>query len=92
MNRLPISYYNKSTTGDILSRVTNDVDTIGQALNQSVGTLVTALALFVGSLIMMFKTNVIMTITAIVATVIGFGLMAAIMKNLKSIFKASKNI
>ncbi|MEK5029545.1 ABC transporter ATP-binding protein [Paenibacillus sp. FSL M7-1046] len=90
MNRLPISYYNKSTTGDILSRVTNDVDTIGQALNQSVGTLVTALALFVGSLIMMFKTNVIMTITAIVATVIGFGLMAAIMKKSQKYFQSQQ--
>lgn len=90
MNRLPISYYNKSTTGDILSRVTNDVDTIGQALNQSIGTLVTALALFVGSLIMMFKTNVIMTITAIVATVIGFGLMAAIMKKSQKYFQSQQ--
>ncbi|MEK4063987.1 MULTISPECIES: ABC transporter ATP-binding protein [Paenibacillus] len=90
MNRLPISYYNKSTTGDILSRVTNDVDTIGQALNQSVGTLVTALALFVGSLIMMFKTNVIMTITAIVATVIGFGLMAVIMKKSQKYFQSQQ--
>lgn len=90
MNRLPISYYNKSTTGDILSRVTNDVDTIGQALNQSVGTLVTALALFVGSLLMMFKTNVIMTITAIVATVIGFGLMAAIMKKSQKYFQSQQ--
>ncbi|ASA21577.1 ABC transporter ATP-binding protein [Paenibacillus donghaensis] len=90
MNRLPISYYNKSTTGDILSRVTNDVDTIGQALNQSVGSLVTALALFVGSIIMMFKTNVLMTLTAIVATVIGFGLMAAIMKKSQKYFQSQQ--
>ncbi|MTL35189.1 ABC transporter ATP-binding protein, partial [Turicibacter sanguinis] len=46
INKLPMSYYNKTTTGDILSRVTNDVDTIGQTLNQSVGTLVTAICLF----------------------------------------------
>lgn len=90
MNRLPISYYNKSTTGDILSRVTNDVDTIGQALNQSVGTLVTAIALFAGSIIMMFKTNVIMTLTAIVATIIGFGLMAAIMKKSQKYFQSQQ--
>ncbi|UQZ36802.1 ABC transporter [Paenibacillus sp. PK3_47] len=91
MNRLPISYYNKSTTGDILSRVTNDVDTIGQALNQSVGTLVTALALFIGSIIMMFKTNVLMTLTAIAATVIGFGLMAAIMKKSQKYFQSQQD-
>lgn len=90
MNRLPISYYNKSTTGDILSRVTNDVDTIGQALNQSVGTLVTAIALFVGSMVMMFKTNVLMTLTAIAATVIGFGLMAVIMKKSQKYFQSQQ--
>ncbi|MEK3862211.1 ABC transporter ATP-binding protein [Paenibacillus sp. FSL H7-0716] len=90
MNKLPISYYNNSTTGDILSRVTNDVDTIGQALNQSVGTLVTALALFTGSIIMMFKTNVIMTITAVVATIVGFGLIAAIMKKSQKYFQSQQ--
>lgn len=86
INRLPISYYNKSTTGDILSRVTNDVDTIGQAMNQSIGMLVTALSMLVGSLVMMLKTNVIMTVTAIVATLIGFGLMGAIMKKSQKYF------
>lgn len=90
MNRLPISYYNKSTTGDILSRVTNDVDTIGQALNQSVGTLVTALSLFVGSIVMMLKTNWIMTVTAIVATIIGFGLMTVIMKKSQKYFQSQQ--
>jgi ATP-binding cassette subfamily B protein len=79
INRLPMWFYNKTTTGDVLSRVTNDVDTIGQSLNQSVGTLVSAITLLVGSLIMMLKTNVIMTITAIVATFVGFVLMMLIM-------------
>lgn len=79
INRLPMWFYNKTTTGDVLSRVTNDVDTIGQSLNQSVGTLVSAITLLVGSLVMMLKTNVIMTITAIVATCIGFVLMMLIM-------------
>ncbi|RCX23735.1 ATP-binding cassette subfamily B protein [Fontibacillus phaseoli] len=90
INRLPISYYNKSTTGDILSRVTNDVDTIGQAMNQSVGMLVTAVSMFLGSIIMMFKTNVLMTLTAIVATVIGFGMMAAIMKKSQKYFQSQQ--
>ncbi|AIQ37803.1 ABC transporter ATP-binding protein [Paenibacillus sp. FSL R5-0345] len=90
MNRLPISYYNKSATGDILSRVTNDVDTIGQALNQSIGTVVTAVAMFIGSIIMMLRTNVIMTITAVVATIIGFGLMAIIMKKSQKYFASQQ--
>ncbi|SET06245.1 ABC transporter ATP-binding protein [Paenibacillus sp. NFR01] len=90
MNRLPISYYNNSTTGDILSRVTNDVDTIGQAMNQSVGTLVTAVSLFVGSIVMMLKTNWIMTLTAVVATFIGFGLMTVIMKKSQKYFQSQQ--
>lgn len=72
-------YYNRTTTGDILSRVTNDVDTIGQSLNQSIGNLVHAIVLFLGSLFMMIKTNGILTITAMFSTLIGFVLMFAIM-------------
>ncbi|OZQ63974.1 ABC transporter [Paenibacillus sp. VTT E-133280] len=90
MNKLPISYYNKSATGDILSRVTNDVDTIGQSMNQSIGNVVTAIAMFVGSIVMMLKTNVIMTLTAIVATIIGFGLMVVIMKKSQKYFASQQ--
>lgn len=79
INRLPMWYYNKTTTGDVLSRVTNDVDTIGQSLNQSVGNLVSSVILFAGSLIMMLKTNLIMTAAGVLATLIGFVLMFAIM-------------
>lgn len=79
INRLPIWYYNRTTTGDVLSRVTNDVDTIGQSLNQSLGTLVSAIVLFFGSLFMMIKTNGIMTITAVLASLLGFVLMFTIM-------------
>lgn len=78
INRLPMAYYNKTSTGDVLSRVTNDVDMISQSLNQSVGNLIHAVTLFLGSLIMMLKTNVIMALTAVVATAIGFGLMTLI--------------
>jgi ATP-binding cassette, subfamily B, multidrug efflux pump len=90
MNKLPISYYNKSATGDILSRVTNDVDTIGQSMNQSIGNVVTAVAMFVGSIVMMLKTNVIMTLTAILATIIGFGLMVVIMKKSQKYFASQQ--
>ncbi|MBQ8993206.1 MAG: ABC transporter ATP-binding protein, partial [Turicibacter sp.] len=86
INRLPMSYYNNTTTGDILSRVTNDIDMIGQTLNQSIGTLVSAICLFLGSLIMMFTTNVTLTITAILPTVIGFVFMSLIMKKSQKYF------
>ena len=72
INTLPMWYYNKTTTGDVLSRVTNDVDTIGQSLNQSIGTLVTSVTLLGGALIMMFITNVVLAVTAVVASLIGF--------------------
>ncbi|WP_294129544.1 ABC transporter ATP-binding protein [uncultured Clostridium sp.] len=87
INKLPMSYYNNNTTGDLLSRVTNDVDTIGQALNQSVGTLISAICLFFGSLIMMLKTDVTMTVTAVLATMIGFGLMMIIMGKSQKYFR-----
>ena len=75
INRLPMSYFHKTSSGDILSRVTNDVDTVAQSLNQSISTMVSAITLFIGSLIMMFVTNWIMAIAAIAATLIGFALM-----------------
>ena len=86
VNKLPMAYYNNTTTGDILSRVTNDIDTIGQTLNQSIGMLVTAMCLFIGSLIMMFKTNVIMSLTAILSILLGFVLMMLLMKTSQKYF------
>jgi ATP-binding cassette subfamily B protein len=79
INCLPMSYYNKTSTGDVLSRVTNDVDMIGQSLNQSLANFVHAVVLFIGSLVMMLKTNVIMTLAAVIASLIGFVLMFMIM-------------
>lgn len=75
INRLPMWYYNRTTTGDVLSRVTNDVDTIGQSLNMSIGNLITSIILFFGSLFMMLITNGWMTITAVVSCLLGFLLM-----------------
>ncbi len=86
INRLPLGYYHKTSTGDVLSRVTNDVDTIGQTLNMSIGMLVSALTLFIGSLIMMLKTNLIMTATGVIATIIGFALMMVIMGHSQKYF------
>lgn len=86
INRLPMWYYNRTSTGDVLSRVTNDVDTIGQSMNMSIGTLVSAVTLFIGSLVMMLITDVTMTITAVLATLIGFGFMTAIMSRSQKYF------
>ena len=87
VNRLPLKYFDNESFGNVLSRITNDVDTIGQTLNMSVGQLTSAIALFLGSLIMMFTTNVIMTFTAIGSTIIGFALMMFIMGKSQKYFK-----
>ena len=87
MTRLPLSYYDRMNFGDVLSRMTNDVDTVDQTLNQSLGTLITAVSLFVGSLIMMIYTNIWMTIAAVVATILGFIMMGTIMGFSQRYFK-----
>lgn len=86
INRLPLRYFDKTSYGDVLSRVTNDVDTIGQTLNQSIGGLVSAIALLAGTLIIMLTTNVLMALTAVVATLIGFVLMMVIMSKSQKYF------
>ena len=86
INKLPLKYFDHNETGDILSRITNDVDTISQNLNNSLATLVTSLTLFIGSIFMMFITNSIMAITAIVSSLIGFTFMALILKNSQKYF------
>lgn len=86
INRLPLKYFDSTSTGDVLSRVTNDVDMIGQTMNQSLSTLVSAVTMFLGTLIMMFYTNWIMAIAAILSTVIGFGLMTTIISKSQKYF------
>lgn len=86
INKLPLKYFDSTSYGDILSRVTNDVDTISQTLNMSVGQLVTAITLFIGSLVMMLINNVVMTLTAVAATLIGFLLMRLIMSRSQRYF------
>ena len=72
INNMPLKYFDKNSYGDILSRVTNDVDTLTQTLHQSIGHLVSSITLFIGSAFMMFITNGIMAITAIISSIIGF--------------------
>ena len=90
INKLPLKYFDNNSYGDILSRVTNDVDTLGQTMNQSIGTLVTSLTMFIGSLIMMIFTNFIMAITAVIATIIGFALMIVILSKSQKYFIAQQ--
>ena len=90
MNRLPLSYFDQTSYGDILSRMTNDVDTIGQTMNQSIATLVSALAMFLGTLIMMLLTNWILALTAIAASIIGFVLMIQMMSHSQKYFAAQQ--
>lgn len=87
MNKVPFKYYDTHNVGDILSRMTNDVDTIGQTLNQSFSSLVTSTTLFIGSIIMMFITNWIMAITAILSSIIGFVFMFVIISKSQKYFK-----
>ena len=79
INKLPLKYFDTHETGDVLSRVTNDVDSIAQNLNQSLSSLVTSLTLFLGSILMMFITNPVMAITAIISSLIGFSLMGVLL-------------
>ncbi len=79
INKLPLKYFDTHETGDVLSRVTNDVDTIAQNLNHSLATLVTSLTLFIGSILMMFSTNGIMSITAILSSLLGFSFLAILL-------------
>lgn len=88
INRLPLKYFDTHSYGDILSRVTNDVDTIGMSMYQSLGSLVGAFTLFIGSIIMMFATNWIMAITAILSSLIGFVFMFIILNKSQKYFTA----
>lgn len=72
INRLPLKFFDKNPIGDILSRVTNDVDMIAQSLNTSLSTLVSAITLLIGTIIMMFITNFVMALTAIISSLLGF--------------------
>jgi ATP-binding cassette subfamily B protein len=90
INHMPLKYFDSTSYGNVLSRVTNDVDTIGQTLNSSMSALVGSAATFVGALLMMIFTNWIMALTGIAATVIGFALMMVIMKHSQKYFIAQQ--
>ena len=86
INRLPLKYFDTASYGDVLSRVTNDIDTLGQTLNQSIAGLVTAIALLFGSLIMMLITDWRLALAAVGSSLIGFMFVAVILKRSQKYF------
>lgn len=90
INNLPLKYFDKTSYGDVISRVTNDVDTIGQTLNQSLDNLVRSITMFVGSLVMMFYNSWILALVAIGSTLVGFALMMIIMSKSQKYFKTQQ--
>ena len=86
INKLPLSFFDKHQTGDILSIVTNDVDTIAQSMNGALSTLVYCSVMFVGTLFMMFVTNWVLALVAVTTTAIGFVLMSTILKKSQKYF------
>ena len=91
INVLPLNYFDTTTKGDILSRVTNDVDTISQTLSQSTANLVSSIALFIGVLVMMFKTNAILALVTIGSSLLGFVLMFLVLKVSQKYFNRVQN-
>ncbi|HKL95092.1 MAG TPA: ABC transporter ATP-binding protein [Haploplasma sp.] len=90
INVLPLKYFDSTSHGDTLSRFTNDVDIVGQTLNQGVATFVGAIVMLVGSIIMMFVTNWILALTAMTASLIGFVLIGLIMSRSQKYFIAQQ--
>lgn len=86
INKLPLKYFDKNKIGDVLSRVTNDVDTVSQTLNNSLASFVSALTLFIGTIIMMFVTNSLMAITAIISSLFGFIFMFIVLSKSQKYF------
>jgi len=86
INKLPLKYLDATPYGDVLSRITNDVDLIGQTLMNSTATLVGSIVMFLGSLLMMFITNWLMALSAVVSTIVGFMLIILIVKKSQMFF------
>ena len=86
INRLPFGYFDRSSTGDTMSRITNDVDTIGHSMNQTISMFISSVALLLGSAIMMAVNDLIMMVTAVLSSVIGFVLMGVIMSRSQKYF------
>ena len=91
ISRLPLKYYDTTTHGEVLSRITNDVDLISQSLNQSISQLITSVATVIGVVVMMLSINVLMTVTAILTVSMSFGLIGAIIRTSQKLFRAQQD-
>lgn len=87
INRLPLGYFDRSSTGDTMSRITNDVDTIGHSMNQTISMFISSVTLLVGSAVMMAVNDVVMMVTAVLSSIIGFLLMGVIMSRSQKYFR-----
>lgn len=92
INLLPLKYFDKKSFGDVLSVVTNDVDTISQSLNQSMTQVITSVVTIIGILVMMLSISWQMTLVAIIALPLSFGIIAIIVKNSQKYFKSQQEI
>ena len=90
INKLPLRYFDSHSQGDTLSRVTNDVDTVGQSLNQSLGTVISSSLLLIAVLFMMFYNNVVLSFVTISSVLIGFVFVALIMGKSQRFFRAQQ--
>ncbi len=90
INRLPLKYYDNTTYGDVLSRITNDVDTLGRTMQQSLPQLISGVILLVGSTVLMFTTNWILALVGIFSSIIGFFFVVLIMKKSQKYFRAQQ--
>ena len=90
INRLPLSYFEKRTVGEVLSRITNDVDTLGQSLNQSITQLITSITTMVGVLIMMLSISPKMTLIALLILPVSLALVLVVVKFSQKYFKAQQ--
>lgn len=90
MNRIPLNYYESRTHGEVLSRVTNDIDTLQQSLNQSLTQLITSTTTLIGVLVMMLSINVWMTLAALLILPVSMGIIGTVMKHSQKYFKAQQ--
>ncbi len=90
IDRMPLAYFESRTVGEVLSRITNDVDTMGQSLNQSITQLITSVATVIGVLIMMLTISPLMTLIALVILPISVGLISVVVKHSQKYFKAQQ--
>ena len=91
IDRVPLKYFNSAKSGDLMSRVTNDADSLGQDTNRAVSTMIVAITQFLGSLVMMMYTNLTMAGVAVGSTILGFFLMIIIMSRSQKYFEAQQN-